>query len=113
LFDEDHGKKIEAWADALDDLDQSQMLWLDLLEPSAEESTWSSQARLATAFPIGTPAPPPTTACETRESDFVLATPALAKPRSHRVCECTSFAIAASTRADHPGPKRSPRRDAM
>jgi len=38
LFDEDHGKKIEAWADALDDLDQSQMLWLDLLEPSAEEA---------------------------------------------------------------------------
>lgn len=38
LFDEDHGKKIEAWADALDDLDQSQVLWLDLLEPSAEEA---------------------------------------------------------------------------
>ena len=38
LFDEDHGQKIEGWADALDDLDQSQMLWLDLLEPSAEEA---------------------------------------------------------------------------
>src|SRR6266852_1453718 len=33
LFDEHHAKKIEAWADALDDRDDSQVLWLDRLEP--------------------------------------------------------------------------------
>jgi Mg2+ and Co2+ transporter CorA len=38
LFDEHNVKKFEAWADALEYLDESQVLWLDLLEPSAEEA---------------------------------------------------------------------------
>jgi magnesium transporter len=37
LFDQRHGQRIEAWADVLHNLSESQMLWLDLLEPSAEE----------------------------------------------------------------------------
>src|SRR2546422_9798051 len=37
LFDQRQGKRIEAWADVLHDLDQNEVLWLDLLEPSAEE----------------------------------------------------------------------------
>jgi Mg2+ and Co2+ transporter CorA len=37
LFDERQGKRIDAWADALDDLRESQLLWLDLVEPSSEE----------------------------------------------------------------------------
>ncbi len=37
LFDEQEGKKLEAWADALHDLGEGQLLWLDLVEASAEE----------------------------------------------------------------------------
>jgi magnesium transporter len=38
LFDQRQGKRIEAWADALHNLGESQVLWLDLVEPSAEEA---------------------------------------------------------------------------
>jgi magnesium transporter len=44
LFDEHHAKKIEAWTDALDDLDESQVFWLDLLGPSAEEAREAGEA---------------------------------------------------------------------
>jgi magnesium transporter len=37
LFDQRQGKRIEAWADLLHNLSESQVLWLDLREPSAEE----------------------------------------------------------------------------
>src|SRR2546425_6580649 len=37
LFDQRQGKRIEVWADVLHGLGQNQVLWLDLLEPSAEE----------------------------------------------------------------------------
>jgi len=37
LFDEREGKKLEAWVDALHDLGEGQLLWLDLVEASAEE----------------------------------------------------------------------------
>jgi magnesium transporter len=37
LFDEQEGKELEAWADALHDLGEGQLLWLDLVEASAEE----------------------------------------------------------------------------
>jgi magnesium transporter len=37
LFDQRHGKKIDDWADVLKGLEESQVLWVDLLEPSAEE----------------------------------------------------------------------------
>jgi magnesium transporter len=38
LFDQRQGKRIEAWADLLHNLSESQVLWVDLLEPSAEEA---------------------------------------------------------------------------
>ena len=37
LFDQRHGKEIDAWADVLKGLEERQVLWVDLLEPSAEE----------------------------------------------------------------------------
>jgi magnesium transporter len=37
LFDQRQGKQIEAWTYALHDLDASQVLWLDLLDPSENE----------------------------------------------------------------------------
>lgn len=37
LFDQQHGEPIEAWQDALRDLNESQMLWLDLQNPSEKE----------------------------------------------------------------------------
>lgn len=37
LFDQRQGKRIEAWPDALHDLGASQVLWLDLLDPSETE----------------------------------------------------------------------------
>jgi magnesium transporter len=37
LFDQRQGKEIDAWADALNDLEEGQVLWIDLLEPSPEE----------------------------------------------------------------------------
>jgi magnesium transporter len=37
LFDRRRGERIEAWGDALHKLGESQMLWLDLVEPSADE----------------------------------------------------------------------------
>jgi magnesium transporter len=37
LFDQRQGKKIDAWADVLNGLEDRQVLWVDLLEPSAEE----------------------------------------------------------------------------
>ena len=37
LFDQRHGKKIDDWADVLKGLEESQVLWVDLLEPTAEE----------------------------------------------------------------------------
>ena len=41
LFDQRHGKKIDAWADVLDDLDQRQMLWVDLLNrPRRKNTKW-------------------------------------------------------------------------
>jgi magnesium transporter len=38
LFDERQGEQIEAWADALDNLGKSQVVWVDLVEPSADEA---------------------------------------------------------------------------
>ena len=37
LFDQRQGRRIDAWTDALHTVGESQVLWLDLLEPSAEE----------------------------------------------------------------------------
>jgi magnesium transporter len=37
LFDERLGKRVERWADALEDLGETEVLWLDLVEPSPEE----------------------------------------------------------------------------
>ena len=37
LFDEQEGKKLETWVDALDDVGEGQLLWLDLVEASADE----------------------------------------------------------------------------
>jgi len=37
LFDQQHGERIEAWQDALRDLTESQVLWLDLQEASGKE----------------------------------------------------------------------------
>ena len=37
LFDKRRGQKTEAWADALSSLTKNQVLWVELLEPSAEE----------------------------------------------------------------------------
>ena len=34
LFDEQEGKKLETWVDALDDVGEGQLLWLDLVEAS-------------------------------------------------------------------------------
>ncbi len=39
LFDQQHGERIEAWQDALRGLSESQMLWLDLQNPSEEEES--------------------------------------------------------------------------
>ena len=39
LFDQRHGERIEAWQDALRGLSESQMLWLDLQEPSEKEES--------------------------------------------------------------------------
>ncbi len=39
LFDQRHGERIEAWQDALHGLTESQMLWLDLQEPSEKEAS--------------------------------------------------------------------------
>jgi magnesium transporter len=44
LFDQRRGKMIEAWADVLRELDQSQVLWLDVVEPSAEEEREVAEA---------------------------------------------------------------------
>jgi magnesium transporter len=37
LFDEQQGKRLDAWADALHNLGESQVLWLDLVEASTDE----------------------------------------------------------------------------
>jgi magnesium transporter len=37
LFDQMQGKRIDAWTDALHDLGESEVLWLDLQEPSEKE----------------------------------------------------------------------------
>jgi magnesium transporter len=37
LFDHRHGRKIDEWAEVLHSLGESQVLWVDLLEPSAQE----------------------------------------------------------------------------
>ena len=37
LFDEQEGKKLETWVDALDDVREGQLLWLDLAEACADE----------------------------------------------------------------------------
>jgi magnesium transporter len=37
LFDQRHGKEVEAWTDALGDLSEDQLLWVDLIDPSDEE----------------------------------------------------------------------------
>ena len=39
LFDQRQGKEIKAWKDALDDLGESQMLWLDLQGASEKEES--------------------------------------------------------------------------
>jgi hypothetical protein len=38
LFDERQGEQVEAWADAVDNLGESQVVWVDLVEPSADEA---------------------------------------------------------------------------
>ena len=45
LFDQRQGKRIEKWADTLHTLGASQVLWLDLLEPSVEEEREVRRAR--------------------------------------------------------------------
>jgi hypothetical protein len=50
LFDEDHGKKIEAWADALDDLDQSPFFRPRSERPSCRAARSTSATRLWIAF---------------------------------------------------------------
>lgn len=37
LFDERRSQRVDGWADVLEDLGESQVLWLDLVEPSREE----------------------------------------------------------------------------
>lgn len=44
LFDRRHGTKIEGWSEALDDLEGSQLLWVDLLEPSLDEERQVGEA---------------------------------------------------------------------
>jgi len=44
LFDTRQGKRVEAWPDALHDLGESQVLWLDLQEPSEKEENDVRQA---------------------------------------------------------------------
>ena len=37
LFDHRRGKSVESWADLLDKLGEDQLLWVDLLDPNADE----------------------------------------------------------------------------
>jgi magnesium transporter len=37
LFDQRQGRKIDGWSEVLGDLGESQVLWVDLLEPSSED----------------------------------------------------------------------------
>jgi hypothetical protein len=38
LFDREHGTKVEAWKEAFLALNEDQMLWVDVIAPSEDES---------------------------------------------------------------------------
>ena len=47
FLDEQEGKKLETWADVLNDVGEGQLLWLDLVDGSADEKNGKSAKRSA------------------------------------------------------------------
>ena len=41
LFDERRGKPVEDWAELVGKLDENQLLWVDLIDPSEEDDARS------------------------------------------------------------------------